>query len=62
MTEAQFQTILKVGNEVKGKPSQGDMRDLRDAGLAIEYPDHTFCLTERGQEVLREYRIAKYKS
>ena len=51
--------ILKVGNEIKGKASQGEMRILRDSGYAEEHPDHSFTLTENGREILRAYRIGK---
>lgn len=34
------------------KPSQGEMRVLRDAGFATEHLDHTFTLNEKGRALI----------
>jgi hypothetical protein len=46
-------------NKGEGRPSQGEMRILRDAGLATEDNYHAFALTEAGQAVLKEERFKR---
>jgi len=50
---------LVTRGENERRPSQGEMRELRDAGLAEETPDHSFFLTDKGQEVLEPFKAAR---
>jgi hypothetical protein len=41
------------------RPSQGEMRDLRDAGYATEWPDHSFTLSDDARAVLNQLRVGR---
>ena len=34
------------------RPSQGEMRTLRDEGFATEHPDHSFTLNDKGRDLI----------
>lgn len=59
-TAAQVSIIRRFDSQLwlKGerRPQQGELRGLRDGGFAVEHPDHSFTLTERGRTVLSEAR------
>jgi hypothetical protein len=48
-------TILKFDPHSRRRPTQGEMRQLRDQGLATEAPDHSFMLTDQGRVVLYDW-------
>jgi len=41
-----------MGNLRSKAPNQDEMRYLRDKELAKEFPDHSFCLTTKGRELI----------
>jgi len=49
--------IERMAGDTGRKTSQGEMRTLRNAGLAFEYPDHSFILTDSGREILKTARL-----